>query len=258
MLELIVGGEKIFYRTAGHATGESTLVFIHGAGGSSYTWNRQLERLPTGHRYVALDLPGHSQSQGKGKDTIQNYVDFLGSFLKALNSGPYVLVGHSMGGAIVQLYALGKPAGLKAIILVGTGARLRVAPMVFEALKGDFTSAIELSTGWSFSEKTPSSVIQPFIQEMLKGSAEVQINDFRACDAFDVMARVQEIALPTLIVCGADDRLTPPKYSQYLHDKIPASTLEIIPDAGHMVMLEKHREFSAALQKFIENPGNCA
>ena len=253
MPELTFGEERIFFREGDQPSQGKTPIFIHGAGGSSYPWTHLIGSPSPGYRCIAIDLPGHGQSGGNGRDSVKDYVDVLREFLKALNPGPYVLIGHSMGGAIVQLYALDRPEGLKGIVLVGTGARLRVAPLVFDSLEGDFTSAIELSTGWAFSEKTSPAVVQPYIQETLKGSPKVMINDFRACDAFNIMDRVQEISLPTLIICGAEDKLTPTKYSQYLHDKIPGSTLEIIPDAGHMVMLEKPKEFNHAFQQFINS-----
>jgi len=251
MPEISVDGIKIFFRESG-VSGKKSLIFVHGAGGSSYTWTHQLDSPPPGHRCIAIDLPGHGQSEGIGMDRIESYCDFLKKFIKVLSPGPHILIGHSMGGAISQLYALGRPEGLEKLVLVGTGARLRVASMVFQVLEGDFKSAIETSSGWLFSEKTTQQIIQAYLQDTLKGTAKIMIGDFRACNAFDVMEKIQGLSLPTLIICGAEDKLTPAKYSQYLHGKIPGSTLEIIPDAGHMVTLEKPHEFNQILQDFIE------
>jgi len=250
MPQISVDGIKIFFRESG-AAGGKTLVFVHGAGGSSYTWTHMLESPPPGYRCIAIDLPGHGQSEGSGKESIEDYCDFLKKFINALSPGPHILVGHSMGGAISQLYALDKPAGLEKLVLVGTGARLRVASMVFQVLEGDFKTAIETSSGWLFSEKTSQDVIQAYLQNTLKGTARVMIGDFKACNAFDVMEKIQGISLPTLIICGEEDKLTPAKYSQYLHNKIAGSILEIVPDAGHMITLEKPQEFNRFLIKFI-------
>jgi pimeloyl-ACP methyl ester carboxylesterase len=88
---------------------------------------------------------------------------------------------------------------------------------------------------------------------LLKVKPEVAYGDFIACDRFDRMNDVQKITCKTLIVVGADDRMTPVKYSQYLHEKIVNSSLVVIPDAGHNVMLEKHREFNAAVEAFLDS-----
>jgi len=252
MPEISIEGTKIFFREAG-VPGGKTIVFVHGAGGSSYTWTHILNSPPPGHRSIAIDLPGHGQSEGNGMERIEDYCDFLKKFIKALSPGPHILVGHSMGGAISQLYVLGRPEGLERLVLVGTGARLRVASMVFQVLEGDFKTAIRTSSAWLFSEKTSQDVIQAYLQDTLKGTAKIMIGDFRACNAFDVMDKIQGISFPTLIICGVEDKLTPAKYSQFLHDKIMGSILEIVPDAGHMITLEKPQEFNRFLLKFINS-----
>ncbi len=76
--------------------------------------------------------------------------------------------------------------------------------------------------------------------------------DLAACNAFDIMTRIHEIQLPTLIICGTEDRLTPVKYSQYLHDKIVSSTLHIIPDAGHYVMREQPEAVNHVIEDWID------
>ena len=87
---------------------------------------------------------------------------------------------------------------------------------------------------------------------MMKTSPEVIYSDFEACDKFNVMSRLKEIKLPTLIICGLEDQVTPVKYSEYLKNNIPNSRLEIIANAGHMVMLEKPEELNERLEKFIK------
>ncbi len=83
--------------------------------------------------------------------------------------------------------------------------------------------------------------------------AEVLRDDFRACDAFDRRSDVAAIAAPTLILCGDADRMTPAKYSQFLRDEIRNSQLVIVPDAGHMVMLEQPHAVTAAIDAFLHD-----
>jgi pimeloyl-ACP methyl ester carboxylesterase len=230
-------------------TGENlpTLLFIHGAGGSHKLWEYQLNFFD---QAIAVDLAGHDV--GAGKSTIDEYVEEVKRFCDENSLRNIVMIGHSMGGGIAQKFALDYQEYLKAIVLVCTGAKLRVAPNIFAAIKENHAQAIELITEFAFSNKAPSEIRKRTAEEMMKISPEVIYSDFEACDKFDVMSRLKEIELPTLIICGLEDQVTPVKYSEYLKNNIPNSRLEIIADAGHMVMLEKPEELNERLEKFIK------
>jgi pimeloyl-ACP methyl ester carboxylesterase len=79
----------------------------------------------------------------------------------------------------------------------------------------------------------------------------VLCGDFVACDRFDLMNEIEKIVLPTLILYGNDDQLTPVKYSQLLHSRIKGSKMEVLPDAGHMVMMEAAQAFNVKVEGFI-------
>jgi pimeloyl-ACP methyl ester carboxylesterase len=79
--------------------------------------------------------------------------------------------------------------------------------------------------------------------------------DLRACDTFDLVEQIKAISLPTLVICGTDDLMTPPKYAEYLHEEINGSQLVLIPAAGHMVMLEKPDEVGRSIEAFLEQLG---
>jgi pimeloyl-ACP methyl ester carboxylesterase len=135
-------------------------------------------------------------------------------------------------------------------VLVGTGARLRVRQDLMAKIMQDYEDASKSIARMSVSPSCAEVLVERIAQEILKVRAEVTYGDFEACNRFDRMNDVEKIASRTLIMCGADDQLTPPKYSRYLHQKIRNSTLHIIAGAGHSVMLEKHREFNAVLEAF--------
>lgn len=229
------------------------IVFVHGAGGTHEHWRFQLRQLALRWNPLAVDLPGHGESQGDGYPTIQEYRDFLLGLLDALGFNRAVLVGHSMGGGIAQGFALAYPDQLAALILVGTGARLRVHPDIFAAIHRDIGEAGRLISGWSYSSAAMLATVASAAEAFARNRASVLEGDFRACDAFDLMGEISKIRTPTLIVCGEDDRLTPPKYARFLHDKIPGSALAIIPGAGHMVMLERSAEFNRVLTAFLDS-----
>jgi len=130
----IVDGVGIHYLETGG--GAPTLCLIHGAGGNTLSWIRQLEGLADAARVVALDLPGHGESEGGGCRRIEDYARVVGGFISAAGLGRVVLGGHSMGGGIAQTVALEHPELLAGLVLVGTGARLRVLRRIFELLAG--------------------------------------------------------------------------------------------------------------------------
>jgi len=224
------------------------LLFIHGAGGNNRIWENQTRYFSNA---IAVDLPGHDS--GDGKRTVDEYVDYVKKFCDEKGLKNIVMVGHSMGGAITLKFALTYPEYLKAIVLVDTGAKLRVAPIIFEEIKRNYDNVMELMKKYAFSEKTPVEIKNKTVEIMKRVKPEVFYGDFEACDKFDVMESLNRINLPTLIICGKDDLLTPVTYSEYLRANIPNSTLKVLDDAGHMVMLEKPEEFNKILEDFINS-----
>lgn len=187
------------------------MLFIHGAGGGQYTWSYQKVFFEKSINSVVIELPGHGESEGEGEQEIGKYAAHVHSFMKALGLQKVFLVGHSMGGAIVQTLALMHPEMIKGIVLVGTGARLKVLPMILEGIKNNFEETIRKINQLAYSLKAPLDLIEKGIWGMRQCRAEVLYGDFLACDRFDLMKEVEEINLPTLILCGDDDQLTPLK-----------------------------------------------
>jgi pimeloyl-ACP methyl ester carboxylesterase len=206
-----------------------------------------------GHWVFGIDLPGHGDSGSEGQSTIEGYVDQLRAWLDAVGIERAVWAGHSMGGGISLTAALTIPGRVVGLVLVGTGARLRVHPSILEATSQPeaFRGAVDLIVSWAFSPQAPTSLTDLVAKRMADTTPHVLHNDFKACDRFDVMERLREISVPALVVCGKDDRLTPAKYSEYLAKTIPEARLELIDQAGHMVMLEKPKEVAQATQRFM-------
>lgn len=230
-----------------------TVVFVHGAGGAQDQWRFQLRHLGSRWNTLAMDLPGHGKSQGDGHRTIQEYRDFIRDLLDTLVIPRMVLVGHSMGGGIAQRFALAYPGRLVALVLVGTGARLRVHPDILASFRrGDLEEAGQLISRWAYSQNALPATVAQGAEAFARNSGSVLEGDFLACDAFDAMGEISAIRIPTLVICGEDDRLTPVKYTQFLHQRIPGATLATIRGAGHMAMLEKPVEFNRILTTFLE------
>ena len=239
-----------------HQTDDSEklpVIFIHGAGGTHLHWSPEMRRLNE-QRIYALDLPGHGKSEGVGKQSITEYVQAVLDFMDAIGLPAAVIVGHSMGSAIALELTLNAPDRVLALGLVGSGSRLRVAPSILEnaANPVTFPLAVKLINEWAFSADTSPRLRELAAQRMGETRPTVLHGDFLACNEFDVGERLSEIQKPTLILCGAEDKMTPPKYSKSLHEKIPNSELVIVEGAGHMVMLENPREAAAAFERFLD------
>lgn len=250
---VLVGNEKIRYwiGRSGLSAGREVVLFIHGAGGGQFVWSFQKAFFERRVHPVILDLPGHGESGGPGEKDIGRYAEHVHSFLKALDLRDVFLVGHSMGGAIVQFMALNFPERIKGIILAGTGARLRVVPIILNGIQNSFEETVRKITRFAYSQKNWADLIERGISDLLRCRPEVLYGDFLACDRFDVTSSVGQIDVPALILCGEEDELTPVKYSQFLHEKIKGSRLEVLPNAGHMVMIESPMAFNEKIDQFI-------
>jgi pimeloyl-ACP methyl ester carboxylesterase len=228
------------------------IVCIHGAGESAAVWSEQVAAL---EQLRALNLPGHGGRSGSPPNSIEGYARWLG---EELGEGGQILAGHSMGGAIAMQLTLDSPGLVAGLVLVGTGARLRVDPALLALLDEDFDAGVEIICSRSVAHDPRSrEVLRHSLRE---AGRDVVTSDLRACDGFDVMQRIQNIDTPTLVIVGEADRMTPPKYAQYLHTHIAGSELEVVPDAGHLVMLERSHEVSDAIRLFRQrqvDPGSA-
>ncbi len=228
------------------------MIFIHGSGGSKESFTYQTQYFKDS---IALDLPGHPQ--GDLIPTIEGYVEWLRNFVQSAGYRRVVLVGHSLGGGIALLYASKYPQDLAAIITLGSGARLRVHPMFLEGLE----KVIKEPGAENPLTTTAFEKIDPELASVLKRrSAEngpaAALNDLKACDRFDIMDRLPQIAVPALALVGDQDMMTPPKYSQYLAAHMPQARVLVIPGGTHMVFAEKPREVNQAIEDFLQPLGD--
>jgi len=249
-----ISGDVYFYLYEGSQEGQKPpIVLLHGAGGNHLYWPPSVRRL-SGYRVYAVDLPGHGKSRGRGQQTIQAYRDCILSWMEEIKLHSAVFIGHSMGSAIVMSLALEQPQHILGLGLVGSGARLKVSKILLETASSPttFHNAIDTIVSWSFAPQAPEQLKVLAAKRMIEIRYSVLYNDLLACDAFDVSEHVDKIQCPTLVMCGEQDKMTPKRYSQFLADRIPHSNLAVIPDAGHMVMLEQPDIVADSLSAFLE------
>ena len=229
------------------------LLFVHAAGSNGNTWHRQLAGFAEAHSPLAFDFPGHGRSGGtESLKSIEAYRDFLAAFMDVLRLRPGVLIGRSMGGAIAMAYVLAHPERVRGLVLVATAARFELPQALLDTWKNVMNGrAQQPFTTDAFSPKTDFAVMREMWMEQVKTDPRVRYFDLVACNQFDISSRLGEIKVPTLIVAGRDDTITPPQQSEALHAGIKGSKLVVIEDAGHMVSNEKAEEFNASLRDFL-------
>ncbi len=173
--------------------------------------------------------------------------------------GRVVLLGHSYGGAIAIEAALSRrptDPEIAGLVLAATGARLRVHPALLNLAQAAADSGQPMSGApLLFRPGTDPALVDAFVTASAQIPPETTLADWRATNTFDRMADLGELQVPTLVLCGDEDRLTPPKYARYLADRLPAARYIEITDAGHMLPVERAAEVAAHVADFMASLG---
>jgi len=223
------------------------LMFVHGSGGTPRAWKYQSSHYPDS---IAIALPGHPE--GDFIDSIPGMVAWLNASVEEKGISELVLVGHSMGGGIALQYALDYPEDVRALVLVGSGGRLRVHPDTIDSMaQADANS----SPFTRMIDGMLCKISEDFAPQLRTDALELGpaafLNDFRACDQFDVMDRLGEIDIPALAIVGTEDVMTPVKYAEFLVEKMPNAELEIIEGGTHYVFAEYPDQVNGAIDRFL-------
>ncbi len=231
-----------------------TLVCVHGSADNHHVYDRLLDAL-AGCNAAAIDMPGRAGTDGPPLTTAAEMEQLLRGFVETQVHGDYVVVGHSLGGGVALEHALGTPGErLKGLVLLATGARLRVHPMILQLFEQIAESGV--------LPPQPPGLYEPgvdptIVEEAARYRELTPIAtggaDWRAANAFDRMEDLGDIAVPALIVAGTKDALTPPRYAEYLHTRIEKSELRVLEGAGHMFLMERAFETAEAIRGFMRS-----
>lgn len=250
-----VDGRKLSAWVSGESFDPSrkTLVFIHGSGGDHTNWIYQYSALKDRFQTAALELPGHGLSEGPGEQSVDVYVEWVRKAIAALGVARPVLSGHSLGAAISLTFAIRYGSLLAGIVPVGGGARMPVNPAILEGLKTNPAPVYEMVVKFSFAKANLERFGRAVVEGMLRTDPLIVHGDLTACDRLDLTGTAASIRVPTLVVCGAEDKMTPPPLSEFLRDAIPGAKLVLIPAAGHFVMMESPEAFNQAVADFVDS-----
>ncbi len=216
-------------------------VFVHGAGCTPDVFAAQLAAFPDA---LAPDL--HALAPDAA--SVAQYAQALSAALAGIGE-PFALVGSSMGAAVALEAALNGPAP-SALIAIGCGPKLRVAPAILAAIEDDFETFATAMPPAFFANPTPALAAEAVRQIRAVGRSRT-LADFRACDAWDIGDRASALALAALVLTGEHDQLTPARFGQSLANRIPGGQMRILTDAGHLAMVERPAETNEALRAFV-------
>lgn len=254
-------GRNTAYRVQDRGGDGTPLLFVHGSGGTHAVWKSQLARLSGDRPVAALDLSGHGESDDidtePGPQTLEAYARDVLAVADEVDAG--VLVGNSLGGAVVLRLLLETDAAVDAAVLAGSGAKLTVLDDLRDWLAGEdggFDRAVEFLHREDMLLHDPSDqALELSKQAMRDAGREVVARDFLSCHHFDVRDSLDDVATPLFALTGEYDRLTPPEYHEYVAEHVQDGAWTTVDDAAHLSMLEAPAAFNDALSGFLADAG---
>ena len=239
------------------------LVFLHGIGGAARAWRGQLEAFGDRYHAVAWDMPGYGGSVPLAAVSIATLADALQDFLQRIGAARPVLVGHSIGGMIVQQWLVKYPLVAGAVVLAQTSP-------AFGKPDGDWQKSFldarlgPLDRGEKLAALAPSLVAElvgddPDASGVVLARdcmADVPEASYRASMlallGFDQRNALKDIKIPTLVLSGSKDKNAPAPMMAKMATYIPTANYVELEGAGHLVNLERPQAFNAALDQFLK------
>ncbi|MEU8473024.1 alpha/beta hydrolase [Streptomyces sp. NPDC029006] len=243
----------------GGSTGPA-LVFVHYWGGSADTWNDVIGELPPEQATVRFDQRGWGTSRAlPGPYHLDQLADDLARVVDACVPGPYVLVGHSMGGKVSQLVAARRPSGLAGVVLVAPAPPEPPATMTEEYRKGlshayDSTETVRHALDHVLTATPlPETARATAVRDSLAAGPEARQEWPLRGIAQDITGAVRGITVPVTVLAAEHDVVEPPSVlRECLQPHIPRATLNVVPDAGHLLPVEAPRAVATALGDFLQ------
>ena len=256
-----VNGITLAYDQRGQGT---PLVLLHGYPLDSRMWANEIGSLSAHHRVIAPDLRGFGKSTSIEPFTIEQIADDTHALLAKLAALPCVLGGFSMGGYVALAFAKKYPTDLRALILVDTRAEADTSDgkaarekAIDVARQGGATAIADqmLPKLLVPEEQRRGPKVTNIVRGIIESQSPLTIEHaLRAMrDREDYTEMLPSVAVPTLILVGEHDPLTPPAMSRAMHERIPRSQLVVIPDAAHLTPLENPDDMARAVQDFLRS-----
>ena len=247
-------GLSVGYDEAGEGA-RTPIVFLHGVGSDRTVWRPQLDHFAAERRAIAFDYPGYGNSDPAAEDTSRDdYAAAILSAMKALGVERAHVCGLSLGGVVAIAMAHAGADACMSLILADTFAAHPDGQAIYErslAASGDLRVLAEARVDVLIAQPADPEVRREVVETMARidpaayriGAAAVWLADQRE--------RVATIRAPVLVLCGSEDKVTPPALSRELARSIPGAQVELVEGAGHLGNLERPAEFNTLVGAFI-------
>ncbi len=249
---------RIHYRTAGRAGGD-LLVLSNSLGTDVSVWRDQMDVLVARHRVLRYDTRGHGDSAANDEPvSISDLGEDVLALADVMEGKRFTFCGLSMGGLIGLWLAVHHPGRLRAVVVCNTAAKIGTAELWDARIRavrdGGMAAIRDPVVARFFTDRFPDERPEIFAEFAAMLEATRSAGYVRCCEAIrdtDLRAEVGRIAVPVLVVAGAEDAATPPGQARWLHDNIPGSELAVIDGAAHLSNVERPAEFNAAVTEFL-------
>jgi pimeloyl-ACP methyl ester carboxylesterase len=235
----------------------STVVLVHGAAMGGSMWRYQADGLTAaGFSPIAVDLPGHGESEGEPSPTARGYAGWLLAYLSVLG-GPVHLVGHSMGALVVLEAAVARPDLVSSVTLIGIADQMRVNPDLLAGAEAGDLSMFATMGGWMHA-RAPVGASEWTVDDTVKilqaARPGVAAADLSACNDYpSAAATAERLTVPLLLIVGDQDMMTKPAAAEPIAAAAHDSATVVVHGAGHLLPVERPEVVNEALVGFLES-----
>jgi pimeloyl-ACP methyl ester carboxylesterase len=258
--QMKIASNGIHINVEDYGIGDVPLVFLHYWGGSTRTWRHIISELAQSHRTIALDHRGWGQSDSppSGYGLADLAADAQG-VIDALGLERYILVGHSMGGKVAQLLASRRPNGLIGLVLVAPSppSPMKVPLEARQAMVIAYTTRDSIITTVEHvltAKPLAPADLETVVSDSLKGAAPARMAWPLVASQEDITQQVGAIDVPTVVIVGELDRVdTVDTVRSEVMPLILGSTLHVLPEIGHLSMLESPKALAQVISSFTRS-----
>ncbi len=235
---------------------KDTIVFLHGSGLSHIVWSLTEQFFSNKNfNVLSIDLPGHGNSDGPCLENIEKISDWMEKVFVELNLKKVILVGHSQGCLEILEYAHKYKSRIKKIVFIGGSYRMPVNQDLIDLAKNGDKDAVKLMMKWGFKDSKKfigGNPVEKIIQSP-RDISEILATDLIACNNYsNGLDAAKSIDCPTMLVFGSDDKMLNIEVGKKFANLIKDSSIHIISDCGHMIMIEKAFEMREKVLEFLQ------
>lgn len=225
-------------------------VLVHGSGGIAEVWAPVMSMFRN-VRPVAVDMPGHGESEGALSASVADAAAFIEDFRQSLKLDRIVVIGHSLGGAFAQHYAHAYPNACHAIVISNSGISFVGNLERIQKVERDWEGCIDYYALGQVSRKASPQVLAASYEMIRRRNPKILHHDISQCRGWTSREWIGTVETPALIVSAYEDEMTPLDRALELYKLMPNAQMSIISPCGHSPVLEHPMRFAATVDAFV-------